>query len=215
MRKWIVAATGPSLTRDVAAHCRAAQRRGWQVLAVNDAWRMVPSAEALYAHDTAWWSHHKGAPGFAGARWSATSDLAARDGKRELAKAYGINLVHGSFGAGFSHGPGIHYGGDDHEQSCHSGFQAVNLALLWGARRIVLVGFDLRKVEGRSHFFGDHPRTMNFASPYARFAAALANARPTLPAGVDLINATPGSALKAYPMMTLRDALADLEALAA
>src|SRR6185503_19111154 len=62
----IVAATGPSLTADVAEQCR-----GHRVLAVNDAYRRIPFAEALYAGDADWWEVHAGCPDFAGEKWSA------------------------------------------------------------------------------------------------------------------------------------------------
>jgi hypothetical protein len=53
----------------------------------------------------------------------------------------------GSSGLGRRH---IHWGGN-------SGFQAINLAYLWGARRIVLLGFDMQcGPGGESHWFGEH-----------------------------------------------------------
>ena len=64
--------------------------------------------------------------------------------KLECAKTYGLQLIDGADEQGFSTTPGlIHYG-------ANSGFQAVNLAIQFGARYIVLIGFDMREVNGRN-----------------------------------------------------------------
>jgi hypothetical protein len=197
----IVAATGPSLTEAVAERCRQAHDAddSVAVLAVNDAWRLMPWADALYACDAAWWTIHNGTD-FTGDKWS--SHHPNGNDKIELAKRYGLQLVAGKCDKRFSADPGrIHYGGN-------SGFQAVNLALLFGARRIILVGFNLQPVGGKVHFFGDHPAGLRQQARYERFLPAFSEAAKRLPAGVEIINATPASALKAFPAMTLDDALA-------
>jgi hypothetical protein len=193
----VVAASGPSLSCDVAgallsvlAHVR--------VIAVNDAWLMTPWADLLYACDAAWWDQQKGTK-FTGEKWS--SHHANGNDKLEAARKYGLKLIDGKTEKGFSADPCcIHYGGN-------SGFQAVNLALLLGAKRIILVGFDMRQVGTRSHFFGDHPKPLRRTSSYDRFISEFAFAAKTVPAGVTVLNATPGSALKCFPMVDLTQAL--------
>ncbi len=88
----------------------------------------------------------------------------------------------------------------------NSGYQAANLALHTGARRIILVGYDMRRgPDNRAHWHGDHPPHMNNAPPHAlaTWAAAFDSVPPTLPAGVEIINATPGSAVTAFPFASL------------
>jgi hypothetical protein len=202
----IVAATGPSLTEAVAERCRLAhdQDDSVAVLAVNDAWRLMPWADALYACDAAWWRHHDGTD-FVGDKWS--SHHPNGNDKVELAKRYRLQLVAGKTEKRFSTDPScIHYGGN-------SGFQAVNLALLFGARRIVLVGFDMHAASGKAHFFGDHPPRLRRSTNYERFVPAFAEAAKSVPAGVSIINATPGSALRCFPVMAVHEAL--VEAVAA
>lgn len=204
----IVAATGPSLTEDVAERCRQAHERDPDVavLAVNDAWKLMPWADALYACDAMWWRHHDGAAGFRGDKWS--SHHPNGNDKIDLAQKYGLQLVTGKTEKGFSTDPRcIHYGGN-------SGFQAVNLAMLFGAVRIILVGFNLQPVGGQVHFFGDHPKGLRQTARYERFLPAFSEAAKRLPAGVEIINATPDSALKVFPTMALDDALT-LERIAA
>lgn len=198
----IVAASGPSLTKDVAWEARKARWFGpWRIVAVSDAWRLLPLADILYSCDAEWWNVHEGVPAFRGEKWSSQGDDKEKnDDKYDVADKYGLKLVRGRQGVGFSTNPDlIHYGSN-------SGFQAVNLAVLKGATKIVLVGFDMREVEGKRHFFGDHPAGLRNHGEYRNFIRAFEQATPPVP----IINATPGSALKCFPMMDLRDALADL-----
>lgn len=190
----IVAATGPSLTPQIAEMCR-----GRRIIAVNDAHRLMPFANVLYACDAAWWDVYQGMPEFAGERWS--SHGAQNNDKREQAARYGLHLVSGVERNGFSTDPArIHYGSN-------GGFQAINLALLFGAKRVLLVGFDMQTKAGRLHFFGNHPAGLRNNPNYGRFIRAFVEAKKTLPSDVEIINCTKGSALKCFPMMDLADAL--------
>ncbi len=194
-RRVIVAATGPSLTPEVAERLR-----GEIVVAVNDAWRMVPWAVALYACDSSWWRHHEGVPDFTGEKWTSHG-LKPPNDKTEIAARYGLRVVAGEMKPGFSLDPTrIHYGQN-------SGFQAVNLAILWGADPIVLVGFDMRVVEDKRHFFGSHPPGLKSGGSYHVWVKHFERAKAMLPAGIRIINATPGSALGCFERLTLEEAL--------
>lgn len=200
-----MAATGPSLTKEVAEACR------WQkIIAVNDAYRLIPFADALYACDAPWWDAHEGVKGFAGEKWSSHGFDNKNNNKLECAGKWGLNLVYGQHGSGFSKSPErINYGGS-------SGFQAINLALLFGASVIILVGFNGQvakktakngKEVTRRHFFGDHPAPLNNSTDFKNHAAAIDEASRTVPDGVRIINATPKTALRNYERMELADAL--------
>lgn len=194
----IVAAPGPSLTPEIAEKCRDNP-----VLAVNDAYRLFPFAEALYACDAAWWKHHEGCKDFAGQRWSSHGDGVHND-KRPAAEEFGLRLVRGADQDGFSFDPAlIHY-------ADNSGFQAVNLAIhkLGGRGRIVLVGFDMRMVKGQRHFFGEHPKTLRATgNGYKVWPGKFARAARHLPDGLEIVNCTPGSALTCFRTMELSEAL--------
>ena len=78
--------------------------------------------------------------------------------------------------------------------------------MLWGARRVLLLGFDMRVVGDQRHFFGDHPKPLIQASPYDLFIKAftvIADDAKRL--GVEIINCTPGSALTQFPILPLDD----------
>lgn len=168
---------------------------------MNDAWRLAPWADVLYACDALWWEHSAPKPGeFAGEKWS-THSLSPRhaNDKRAAAAAHNLNLIPGRDADGFSLTPeAIHYG-------LNSGFQAINLAILFGATRIWLIGFDMA-VNGKRHFFGEHPaaiREKKGDCTYSHFIGAFDTAARMLPPDIEIINASPGSALQCFERGTI------------
>lgn len=103
--------------------------------------------------------------------------------------------------------PGVVGGGA--ETIGHGGFQLINLACQFGPpSRLVLVGFDMHAERGK-HWHEDHVTTPN---PQPDRLAAWAKvldrcAKQFRSLGVEVLNATPGSALKAYPFVRLADAI--------
>lgn len=88
-----------------------------------------------------------------------------------------------------------------------SGQTAIALAIAFGATRIDLHGFDMRAVDGREHHHREYEGRQRDVSIYARdflpafhgwHAAALA-------VGVSIVNATPGSALREFPLAGTAD----------
>ncbi len=195
----IVAASGPSLTRDVIRTVRDAI--GWRVIAVNNAYQVLPRADALYACDWGWWQHHNFAQDFLGLKFTSHGfDVGLCDDKSQVgAEKYGIRLIQATFAKGKGFGVDcLHYGNPG-----SSGFQAVNLALLLGATQVALVGFDMRIVDGKSHYFGEHPDHLKRcdALGYRHMADAY-------PPDERIVNCTPDSTLKVYPFMPLGDLVA-------
>lgn len=91
----------------------------------------------------------------------------------------------------------IHEGGN-------SGYQAINLAYHFGAARLVLLGFDMQRTGGKSHWFGDHPAGMNVPSPYdvwrGKFTALAADLALE---GVEVLNCSRETALETFRRMDL------------
>ncbi len=86
----------------------------------------------------------------------------------------------------------------------NSGYQAVNLAYLLGARRILLLGFDMC-IEGKKrHWFGDHPGKLNMASNYKNFARAFESIVPAK-YGIEILNLSRRTALDCFPRHNLED----------
>lgn len=175
---------------------RARATTPWRVVVVNNAWQRLPLSDALYACDAKWWDlyHAQTRAAFAGERWTRNPDAAKR---------YGLRYIRSAKAPGLTTDPNaINEGGN-------SGFQAINLAYLFGARRILLVGYDMQDTYGRKHFFGDHPRPLvnpaSFKAWRARFAPL---ALDLAAAGVVVKNCSIESALEHFPRANLEDELA-------
>jgi hypothetical protein len=180
---------GPSLTQRQVDAVRGRAR----AVAVNDAYRLAPWADVLYACDYRWWEWHPGALGFAGEKVTYS--------RRAAQRWPGLRWIRGDpKAAGLSTKPRLLHCGRN------SGYQGINLAYLYGARRIVLLGYDMQLIGNRAHWFGEHPNKVRsnykgWLTNYQTIAAQL----PSL--GLQIINCTPGSALRCFPMGKLEDVL--------
>lgn len=194
----VCCASGPSFDEAQARHVAAVRAAGaCRVIVVNDNWRRVPSADALYAADGRWWHHHAAAiaeAGFSGERW--TQDEPA-------AKRWGLNRVRHVRRPGLTATEGTIHGGGN------GGYQAINLAYLFGARRIVLVGYDMQATGGSPHWFGVHPtQELNRALPFAHWLGQFGDlARDLSRMRVEVVNATAATALHVFRREPLERAL--------
>lgn len=108
---------------------------------------------------------------------------------------FGLNFIKGENKPGLSRDPAlIHTGGN-------SGYQAINLLWHFGVSRILLLGFDMKG----GHWHGKHPRGLNNYSPHHDWVQRFRPLAAEL--DIEVINCTPGSALDAFPVMRLEDAL--------
>lgn len=190
-----VIASGPS-AREVDVDMLKGRAR---VIAVNDSHKLCPWADMMYAADQRWWQHHEYVLGFKGERW--TQQQGKIDWPDE-AKQQGIHVMQSA------NKPGISFAPDLIHTGINSGFQALNLAVLQGASRVLLLGVDLTLVRGRRHWFGDHPRILHRDSPYSIFRQTFVDAAPQLlAADIKVVNCSPVSALNCFPRMTVEEAL--------
>lgn len=185
---------GPSLTVEDVEFVRNKAR----VIAINDAYKLAPWAEVLYAADARWIDWHDGVPSFEGLKYSIEGGQVAattRQGWRVLRNTapVGLELDPSGLGAGFD-----------------SGYQALNLAVHLGARRILLLGYDMGlAVDGRSHWFGEHPAPTD-PSLYSYMREAFASlVEPLAALGIEVINCSRRTALAVFPRASLSTALAE------
>jgi hypothetical protein len=158
---------------------------------VNNSWRLAPWADVLYACDAKWWRHygHEVNGEFTGECWTID---------REYQGTPGMNQIDGVDLPGLSSNPKrIHTGGN-------GGYQALGLAVLWGVKRIILLGYDMGATNGRSHWHPDHPRELGnpcmFESWRRRMAVAAADLRRM---DVECVNASASSALMCFERVDL------------
>lgn len=187
-------AGGPSLTPEDVAFCQGKAR----VIAINDAYRLAPWADVLYAADAAWWRRHWSAvKTFAGLKFSIGSCDTA------LPEPNTVQYLRNTGLTGLERDPrGLRTGKN-------SGFQSINLAAHLGAKRIVLLGYDMGHAPGQpSHWFGEHPAGLNRHSPYAAFLECFASLIAPLKAlGIEVLNCSRQTRLNCFPRFPLEKAL--------
>lgn len=192
-----ILARGPSLRGFDATVLREAGR----IIVINDSYRLAPWADVLYGCDRSWWRDHIADVDrvFSGLKLSiGTNEFGVKrlrnSGPKGLETCDRSAIRHGA----------------------NSGYQAINVGYHFGASRIVLLGYDMH-VQGGAHFDSDQP---DRGKPLDQFARMLEhNMLPRFPslvdplraAGVEVINATPGSALKCWPHQALEEILANLK----
>lgn len=182
----VIFGSGNSLTGEQIAKAKDLNCR---YIAINDTYKLVDFADVLYACDYKWWDRHFDDIIFNGELW--TQDLKA---KREFGLAWVLGKDKNGLGSDC-----VHYGGN-------SGYQAINLAYLWGVSRIILLGFDCKLVNGKKHWFGEHPEGLNknqnftfWLHNFEKLAIDLKNEN------VEVINCSPDSALKCFKQMDIEN----------
>lgn len=170
--------------------------RDQRVIAVNSSFLIAPWADCLAFGDSAWltWNRaklhlHTGPfkvtwAGIAATITGLNVHVLGRD--RRSALSTDPRLVAGS----------------------NSGHGAVNLAVHFGARRIVLLGFDMKpSKDGQNNWHTYHPRPTP-PSRYAVFIAEMERAAPLLEGlGIEVLNCCPDSALTCFPVVGFDEAL--------
>jgi hypothetical protein len=197
----VCVASGPSFTEEQAKLiCAARDAQRCRVIAINDNYRRVPNADIVYACDGLWWDKHMGA-----VRKTVGTDCLLITADSFGAAFHGVLYVELKANEpGLSKKPGVVHGNN-------GGYQAINLACQLGARRIVLVGYDMKKDGDKTHWFGEHgeglwnyhPEHMlaGWAKTFGKLAEDL------LTAGVVCINCTLDTALTCFPKSTLEQEL--------
>jgi hypothetical protein len=183
--KTLVVATGPSLKQEQIDY---AKDKVNLVIAVNNAYELIPEADILYSSDARWFNHYK-AEDFKGKK------LCVRETKY-------ATKIEGRGGVGFSKGY-VTFGGN-------SGFAAINLALNMGAKEIYLLGFDMGIPEGKErHYFGSHPtEAMDLESPYTRWLEVFnASALTVRDFNATIYNCTEGGFLECFPKHKITEIL--------
>ena len=176
----VILASGPSMTK---ADAELVRRAGLTTIVINDTFRLLPEADALFAADAIWWMRHPEAAEFRGAKF------VSEDQRVEHAQ--------------FVPPRPPSYGGN-------SALRAAHLVSDWKASRILLLGVDLIDEEP-THWHGQHdgeglinPSPATFArcrSAWAAFSEQYA--RP------DIVNCSRRTALTCFRRMELEQALAE------
>lgn len=194
----VCVAGGPSLSEYQVDELKTPKALGHiKVLGVNNAYQFGSLwLDALLAVDFLWWKKHHAAvkarhPGLE----TVTQDAPAHKQFELTTRVRGSSR------------PGL--GRQEIHTGSNSGHAAVNLAYLWGARRIFLLGYDMRLgLNGERHWHPDHPQpciqTQLFEQWIKRFESTAADLKKL---GVQVFNCTPGSALPWFDRCEIEQAM--------
>lgn len=179
---------GPSLTESDVRYVGERSHLA-RTIAIKEAYLLAPWADVLYACDVSWWRYYQGAPTYTGLKYTLEAPYPGVVQLENTGES-GLELEPTGLRTGFN-----------------SGAQAINLAVHLGAVRILLLGFDCwRAPDGRSNWFTT--KRVHMESPYPVFLQAFAAmVEPLKAAGVEVINCSRTTILRAFPRAELQDVL--------
>lgn len=211
----VVIATGPSLN-DSQIECvkESAEVGNCRVMTINNSYQLAPFTDIQIACNDNWWDYY----------WK--NDALLRDIKadkwtryKHQAEQFGINYIDSIEKQGLSEDPSfIHINNG-------SGPMAINFATLYGFKKVLLLGHDMKfakdyngkkKMAGSTprHYFGEYPKIMQHfpqssesIDKNGNIIGLIKNYEAMIPdlnkLDVEVINCTPSSALKCFKMSTL------------
>lgn len=188
----VVVASGPSLTDE---QITLIEHSVVFTIAVNNSYAKLQHPDVVYACDYLWWKlNHMKAKQNIPRRQLWTQDRAA-------AEQFQLSHIQweGKDGLGKR---GLRVNGN-------SGAGAINLAYHFGARRILLVGMDMKPgPNGEKHWHPDHPKPLVQGQQFEEWRKKMGVLAVDLKTeGVTVVNCTPGSALTCFPMGDLEQEL--------
>ena len=187
-----IVASGPSAKKAGVAALKGRMR----VIAIKKSVELAPFSDVVYGCDGPWWRSVQGLMTFGGLKLAYDRTVCGLE--------YGIRQIEipdpSSNELRFDQIGTVGAGGN-------SGFQALNLALQFGADRILLVGSDMNG----EHWYGRN-NWMQANNPdvhcYRRWIKALTDAAPKIAQrGASVINASASSELTCFPKMSIGEAL--------
>ena len=167
-------------------------------IAVNNSYQLAPWSISCWFGDVKWWDWHKGFL----ESWPNLLATCCQN-SRVQKEAHQLGLDIHSFQRE-NRTKGLTYSKGMVCWNGSSGASAINYAYHLGFRKVALVGFDMRRIEGRKNFHQDHQEKDH--SPFPRHLSCfpiIAKEAPAL--GLEIINATPDSAIKAFPYVPLEE----------
>jgi len=189
-KKAILIATGPSLTEEVIETIRP-YKDDFIIFGCNNSYEVVDFLDFHYACDKLWWDLHYDT--FKEKYPELQSWTQAKEYKDKL------TVVEGKSDRGLSLDSSlIHWGSN-------SGYQLLNIAFLMGCSKFILVGYNMQAVDGKRHYFGEHPGGLSRNSPYNKFVTAFNTIQPEIKELI--INCTPNSALTMFKFNELKEEL--------
>ena len=173
---------------------------GKDCFAINRSYEVLPNAKYLYFADWDFWGRHQ--KGLLAHSCNIDTGYAKNLCKKQIVhdRVTEYKLT-GADGLD-TKSPGIRHGRN-------GGYAAINVAYHLGYKRIYLLGYDMGRVGGESHWHNGHPRIdpesiyKTMMKHYDNFVQPLKNAK------IEVFNLNPNSNLKVFPFMDVYEAIGD------
>lgn len=208
---FICIASGPSLNQeliDMVAEAKRDSNGSIGVIAVNDNWKWKDLtddsfiADHIYAGDPEFWQMYLRQMEREGAndipKWIPINEAFAKKNVQ-----YNIRALKCAHEKGLGKDTILHCGS-------HSGYQAINLAFMFGAKKIIMLGYDMKTgPQGKVHWFGNHPNGLrNTPNKYSGWIARYTQLASDLKdEGVDVVNCSPVTGIECIRKGSLADEL--------
>jgi hypothetical protein len=198
-----VICTGPSLNKKDLDRVQSLN-----CIVVNDAYLVAPWAKVLYAADDRWWKwqlegKNKVWPWVSFTKEQVRQAYAEFKGQKvtiqhpTVIQDQDILILENDGSEGLSFRP------DAIRTGHNSGYQALNIAILSGAKKILLLGFDMRFINGKSHAHNGHEVKMA-EHAYKKYAQNFSSMQHDLrKIDVDIVNCTEGSLINCFRFSTV------------
>ena len=207
----IIIASGPSMKTVDLSVLKSVYPQP-RVITINDSWRLYPTADAHYFCDAVWWDEQvkrnytavDGFTRFTDRIYAGFWVKGSPSSEKSFHEHREVHVLEFTGQLGLETDPhGLRHGSN-------SGYQAINLVYHFGASKIVLLGYDMKCSGNMTHWHGGR------SEPSGYFAGVLKRTmlplfehlvKPLESAGIEVLNATPDSALKCWPLVTVETAL--------
>lgn len=202
--KAIIIGTGPSIDERTVTEVERLKLKGYKLFGCNLAYTKF-DLDVFHACNPEFYHYY----------WDKGLDAIEADKftwDRDTALRYDIYHVSGKWAKGLSTNKGyIHY----HHGS---GPQLINIALHYGAKEMLLVGWDMRypdkvsdkEYRSKRHFFGEYPKELQHwpkTGQDGSFTGLIKEMETIIPSdyGINIYNCTKGSSLKCFEFRNLED----------
>jgi len=174
------------------------QLHGQRIIGINNAYSMGEWIDIVFFGDCPWYTIHRSA-------------LATFPGLKVSCCPRFVNKKKENFVKGLKKNPDRRFGITQNKTKVswngNSGSAAINLAVHLGVKKIILLGFDMCPGEdGNTHFHSFHGKTKK--ATLARHLRGFPQiAKDAKELGIEIINASPDSAIKEFLKVSVKDLL--------
>lgn len=190
----VILGQGPSL-QDQDSYALSSM---FTTIAIKDSFRLANYPEIIYACDKDWWKR----------TWLKDDGIREHKALRVVMDYSKLDLRHIP-DLRYLHYTGVY--NFDFNEGCvrsgnNSGHSAVNLAVNLGARKCILLGYDMCVLQNKTHFDGcPHIRVPH--DVFDMFRSNLTQAAKLLEGKMEVVNCSKQSALKCFPKMSIAEAI--------